>query len=336
MRVLRNYIELCRLHMLGLGIQCVVGALTVTGASLPVAAFAPLFAVHAITIAWGFAHNDYNDYELDRLAPALQNRVLVRGDVSRPAALKLVLVLLGLSVLLTYAMWPGPVPLSLYVVVALCVVAYNRYSKRFAGSDLLFATGGSTLIILGAATVLPGHDLGQLPRLTWLVFAISFIDHINFNAVLGGIKDVVTDKAQHCNTLACRNIAVADDGTMMVGVAFRITALAGTALMIGLSLLPFTWASYPSYAWQIALCVMFAAATLYYTYRFVSMERHDRDIIEKLARQREMAAKSLMLCMWTSWIGPLWTLIIFAVPATSFLLFNTLMNGNPFRLPKDF
>lgn len=336
LRVARNYLELCRLHMLGLAVQCIVGALTVVGADLPYDTFAPLFIVHALTIAWSFVHNDYSDYEFDRTVPALSNRVLVRGDISRRAALNLALTLFGLSVLITILSWPGLLPVGILIVIAMFIVAYNRYSKQFAGADLLFAAGGSLLLILGAVTVLPEQNLKLLPPLTWLVFAIAFIDHINFNGVLGGIKDVVSDREQGCNTLACRNVNIDDAGKMTISPQFRFAALFGGVAITVLSFWPFFWADYPSSIWQITLCVIFATLNLYYTYRFLGIERHDRDVIEKIARQREMAAKSLMLCMIIGWIGLTWAAIVFFVPTVSFALFNAIMNGHPFRLPESF
>ena len=335
-RNVKNYLELVRLHMLGLGVQCVVGALTVVGANLPYEAFAPLFAVHALTIAWGFAHNDYSDYEIDRHVPALRNRVIVRGDISRHAALSLTVIIFALSALVTILSWPGLLPISILILLAAFVVAYNRYSKTFAGSDLLFAAGGSLLLILGAVTVLPDQDLRLLPPITWVVVAISFIDHINFNAVLGGIKDVVSDKQHNCNTLACRNIDIDETGKMTISRRFRFAALAGGVAMTALAFWPFFWATYPSSSWQIALCAVFAGLNLYHTYRFVNIDRHDRNVIEKIARQREMAAKSLMLGMLVVWIGLSWTAIVFFVPAVSFAVFNAIMNGHPFRLPEGY
>ena len=70
-QTIRNYLELCRIQFAGFGILCVVGAMTVVGAELTLMQFLPLFAVHVLTIAWSFAHNDYCDYEIDRHGEAI-------------------------------------------------------------------------------------------------------------------------------------------------------------------------------------------------------------------------------------------------------------------------
>lgn len=336
LKTARNYLELCRLHIWGFGVQCVLGALTVVGDALTVAQFVPLFAVNAITIAWSFVHNDYSDYELDIHAPDLARRVLVRGDISRQAALRAAIVLFGTSAIITYLSWPGLMPIGILMLIALLIVLYNRYSKMFLGADFVFATAGSLLCVLGAVAIIPTHDLRLLPALTWIVFAISFIDHLNFNAVLGGVKDALSDKKQGCDTIACRNIEVDDDGCMRISVGFKAMALLGSLLIIALVFLPFTVFSYPSNPWQIGLLIVFSGLTLFHTYEFVNMERHDRDIIAQVARKREMASKSLLVCMLAIWIGVSWTIFLLVIPMLFFVIFSVVMYGHPFRLPAEY
>lgn len=333
---LRSYLELCRVHVCGLGMLCVVGGLTVAGESLSGMQFLLLYLMHVLTIAWSFAHNDYCDYELDRQAPDLQRRVLVRGDVSHAEALALVLALFVTTLLVAVICWPGWQPASILLVIAGCILAYNKVSKSFIGADVLFAAGGSLFVLLGAAAVIRDHTLANVPALTWIVFALSFIDHLVFNAIHGGLKDVVTDGKQGCITVACAGAAVDDDGRLTFRPLFKAAAWAGNIALIALYFLPVLAFDHPWTAWQLALMAAASAAMLFHTWQLFEQRRFDRRNIETVTRQRELASKAVLMCLMFSWAGWFWVLVIVALPGILYLVLNTVMNGHPFRLPQEF
>lgn len=333
MQSIRNYLELCRIQYAGFGILCVIGAMTVVGENLTFSDFIPLFAVHVLTIAWSFAHNDYCDFEIDRLSENVDGRVLVRGDISRQSALRFAGIIFGLSLAITVTSWPGVVPVGLLVGIAALIVLYNRISKRFVGTDVLFATAGMLFCILGAVSEIPNHDVRLMPALTWIVVAITFLDLLNFNAVLGGFKDLVSDRDQGCKTLAGKFIQVDSSGRIVVDVAFKFATMLGTLMMIALIFLPFLVVSFPSTKWQIGAMLVLSAMTIFYTYKFINVRQFDRNVIGEFAGKREFASNLLRLCMFVTWIGLGWTLYLMATGAAILIVFNTLIHGHPFRAP---
>ena len=333
---IRNYLELCRIQYAGFGILCVIGAMTVVGEELTWMQFLPLFAVHVLTIAWSFAHNDYCDYEIDRHGEDLSRRVIVRGDISRRSALIFAMVIFATSLFITVIAWPGLLPAGLLIMIGALVVLYNRVSKRFVGTDALFATAGMLFVVLGAVSAIPDHDPTLIPALTWIVVAITFLDLFNFNAVLGGFKDLVSDKEQGCRTLAGKFTEVDSDGRLTVSTGFKVVAMSGTLLMIALIFLPFLVLPYPSIQWQIEAMAFLGVVTVFYTWKFLNVRQFDRELIGELAGKREFASNMLRLFMFVSWIGIIWTLYLMAMGAAILVLFNVFIYGHPFRTPSAY
>ncbi len=336
MRTIRNYLELCRIQFAGFGILCVIGAMTVVGERLTFAEFVPLFAVHVLTIAWSFAHNDYCDFEVDRLGEDLSRRVIVRGDISRSSALVFAIVVFSLSTVVTLVSWPGFLPVGLLIGIAVLIISYNIISKRFLGTDVLFATAGMLFVLLGAVSIIPNHDAGLIPTLTWIVVAITFLDLLNFNAVLGGFKDLVSDQAQGCKTLAGKFVQVDDQGSIIVSAGFKVATMFGTLMMIALVFSPFIVLQYPSQVWQIGAMLVLSTMTIFYSWKFVSVRRFNREAIGELAGKREFASNLLRLTMFVSWIGIHWTMYLMGIGAAILVLSNVAIYGHPFRTPSAY
>lgn len=336
MRTIRNYLELCRIQFAGFGILCVVGAMTVVGEKLTFAEFVPLFTVHVLTIAWSFAHNDYCDYEFDCRGEDLGRRVIVRGDISRSSALIFAIVVFGLSMVVTIISWPGVLPVGLLSGIALLIISYNIISKRFLGTDVLFATAGMLFVVLGAVSIIPNHDVRLIPALAWIVVAITFLDLLNFNAVLGGFKDLVSDQAQGCKTLAGKFVKVNGHGRIVVSSGFKIVTMFGTLMMIALVFLPFIVLPYRSEVWQIGAMLVLSSLTIFYSWKFVSVRRFNREEIGEIAGKREFASNLLRLTMFVNWIGISWTLYLMGIGAAILVSFNVVIYGHPFRTPSAY
>ena len=335
-RTIRNYLELCRIQFAGFGVLCVIGAMTVVGEKLTLAQFVPLFVVHALTIAWSFAHNDYCDYQVDRHGEDLTRRVIVRGDISRPAALVFAVIVFGLSLGITILSWPGLLPAGLLCAIAALIVLYNRISKRFVGTDVLFATAGVLFIILGAVSIIPNQDIHRIPPLTWIVVAFTFLELLNFNAVFDGFKDLVSDRAQGCKTFAVMFVQVDGDGSITVSTGFKTFTLLGTFTMIALIFMPFFSLSYPSEPWQIAAMLVLSSMTIFYTWKSVNVRQFDREAIGETSLKREFASNLLRLTMLVTWIGVSWALCLMATSATILILFNIWIYGHPYRSPNAY
>jgi len=232
--------------------------------------------------------------------------------------------------------WPGWQPVTILILIAGCILAYNKVSKSFIGADLLFAAGGSLFVPLGAAAVAPDHTLANAPALTWIIFTLSFIDHLVFNAIYGGLKDVVTDRKHGCNTIACAGVVVDDEGRLMFRPGFKAAAWAGNIALVVLYFLPVLAFDHPWNTWQLVLMAAASAMMLFHISQLFALRRFDRRDIETITRQRELASKAVLMCLMFSWIGWFWFVVVVALPGVLHLVLNTVMNGHPFRLPQEF
>lgn len=140
--------------------------------------------------------NDIVDLPLDRANPARSNYPLVSGDISLATAYFIVLSQIPIAAAVVYwqvaSRWAyGAMALALGMMTI-----YNVWGKRSAfpiSMDIIQGAGFSALALYGAALV------GELTRLSWLVFALGVIWMVIVN-FLGGLRDLRGDFAFGVNT----------------------------------------------------------------------------------------------------------------------------------------
>lgn len=335
MKRLRAWGELCRAEYWGFAVTAPLGALTIAGTGLTPGPFIALLLINMMTVAWGFAHNDYCDLALDRRSADKQTRALVRGDITPRAVLVLTLALIGASLLLALWLWGATLPLALLALALAATAAYNAWGKRFPGGDIFYALAGASLFLMGALTAVPGHDPGALPLLAWLLFLVQLLNHFYFNAINGGVKDADADRAAGVPTLAARAIAVAD-GHMTVAPAFRYATLTGAGTIVALCLATFAVADFPWYAWQPLAVALPGARSLWLTYRLLGLAQHDRAAIGRLLVEREMTTTAMIMLLYPALIGWAWLLVLIAVPMAGHALAHTWLHGGRPGLPDDY
>ena len=64
------------------------------------------------------------------------------------------------------------------------------YGKKFIGSDSLIALSGAIAILFGSYMISPD---GNLSIFTWSFFILEFSQYFFGNAVVGGLKEVVSE-----------------------------------------------------------------------------------------------------------------------------------------------
>lgn len=332
---LRAWGELCRVEYLGFAVTAPLGALTVAGAELAPGPFAALLLINMMTVAWGFAHNDYCDLDLDCRSADKQTRALVRGDITPRAVLVLTLALIAASLLLALWLWGTTPALALLASALAATAAYNAWGKRFPGGDLFYALAGASLFALGASTAVPGHDPTALPLLAWLLILVQLLNHFYFNAINGGVKDADADRAAGVPTLAARAIVV-EEGHMSVAPAFRRATLAGAGAIAALCLATFALADFPWYGWQPVAVGLLGARSLWLTHRLLALGRHDRAAIAQLLVEREMTTTGMILLIYPALIGWAWLLALIAVPMAGYALAHAWLHDGRAGLPDDY
>ncbi|MBN2449851.1 MAG: UbiA prenyltransferase family protein [Lentisphaeria bacterium] len=331
LRTAREFCRLARLEGGGFSVVAVFGALAVQGGSLPITLAAGLFCVNLLFLLGACVHNDLADMEVDRQAEKLSTRPLVKGLISRQAAALLWGSCWLGALLLARLLTPRPTAIVMLVAAMGFAFLYNRFSKRFSGSDLFFACSAALLCLYGSRTAGAQAPLGGAPHtLLAAVVGIVFLDHLVFNALEGGLKDLGSDAHAGASTLVRRFLAADRNGRLHFTRAGRVFFLGLKACSVGLALLPSAVAGTPVYAWQVVALGATAGLTLALTGQLVCGQASDRRRIFRLTLMQETACRTLVPLMLARVAGPEWTLLLVLIPLLWFLVTNPLLNGSLF------
>ena len=281
MMMLRDYIELTRLFNMGLtAVAPVLGALSMWDVgSLELWRLCVLFLIGSMSHIYGFVINDVIDIRLDKLSKDLSARPLVRGSITRRAAVifavscmigSFLLSLVFFSDMFRYLVLAG----ILFIAYFLATV-YNIASKKYPGMDLVLASAIFFFILFGAWTI------GTPTTLAYIVALIGGIQVLFMNMINGAIKDIDHDKQGSANTVAIRLGARVQAGTMVLPLSFKSTGYLIEVIRIVLVFLPFVILGLSASLWQVALLVVLSLATFYSIYRLFSIKTFDRAKIRK-------------------------------------------------------
>jgi 4-hydroxybenzoate polyprenyltransferase len=281
MMMLRDYIELTRLFNMGLtAVAPVLGALSMWDVgSLELWRLCVLFLIGSMSHIYGFVINDVIDIRLDKLSKDLSARPLVRGSITRRAAVifaiscmigSFLLSLVFFSDMFRYLVLAG----ILFIAYFLATV-YNIASKKYPGMDLVLASAIFFFILFGAWTI------GAPTNLAYIVALIGGIQVLFMNMINGAIKDIDHDKQGSANTVAIRLGARVQAGTMVLPLSFKSTGYLIEVIRIVLVFLPFVILGLSASLWQVALLVVLSLATFYSIYRLFSIKTFDRAKIRK-------------------------------------------------------
>lgn len=322
---LRPWLQLCRVEYAAFGYVALLGALAVRGSALPASLAALLLFSNVLFVCWTFAHNDLCDVDVDRKNAELEDRVLVRGALSRRAVSRFVLVTCGLSLAAPLLLLPDARAVAWLLLATVLAMVYDVVSKRVLGADLLFAASAASLALFGAVAA------GGNSRAALLVAAIVFVEHLFFNAIEGGLKDVVSDRAAGVDTVAGRLVAV-DGESLAPSLAFRALAL---ALKTTSAALAFAIVDHGSTAQWILLAFVVASG-LGFSAKLTSMRRYDWPAMARLLIPIEMASRSLIPVALADRIGWGWVAALFGVPAIWYLSLARAVHAREQLVPRRF
>ena len=332
---IKEYLRLTRLEYSGFSCVVVIGALTVKGSALEFTDAVLLFFLNVLTLIWAFVHNDYCDYEIDRRSKVLLERPLVKGTVSRKAALNIVVICVVINLMIALLVIKNIALAVILVASIILSIFYNAFSKEITGADFFYAASATLLVLFGALAVTDQKSVHELGPLTWIMLAIQFSDHFFFNAVEGGLKDVDNDSRQEAKTLASRSV-IRQGHEMRVSRTFRACFLLLKMMTVFLVFTPFVFFELPYYFWQLLALGVLSAASVFYTVKILDVNLHDRRAVGRYALKQELACKSLIPIMLSAFIGLPWVAFLILVPFIWFNLFNYLLYGKLFALPESF
>lgn len=327
---LRELGKLARLEGGGFAVAALFGAFAAGGA-LEAPLVAGIFGVHLLFLLGGCIHNDLVDADVDRQAPKLKERPLVKGTISRRQAVGATLLCYLGCLLLAWSLAPSVLVVGVLAAAIGGALLYNWFSKRLFGADLFFSVSASLLCIYGGLTAVSSG--GTLGGTVWAIAAIVLIDHLFFNALEGGLKDFENDGRVGAPTIAHYAFR-ASGGTRRLAPGAKAFFLALKVASVLLVYLPFFAFGCPFWAWQLVALGVASAVTLVATWQFLGIDPFDQKRIGRLTRMQELACRTFVPLLLARVAGVGWMAVLILAPVVWYLVFNFALHGRLFSNPK--
>lgn len=283
----------------------------------------PVFFIGLLAHIYGFAFNHYNDAELDRRNPDLNERPLVNGVITKKHALVYIISVLFLALILTIIFFFDIIVILVFSIGILLATIYDVYSKKIPGMDFVLAASITTSAIFGSVTVSLNFT-----SLAYIIWVLAFIQTINLNLIAGGIKDIENDQMGKCKTAAIRLGVKVENGIFHASISFIILAFIFGISYAILSLIPFLLNIIDYYDWQLLLVI---ALNIFYLY-ILSKMLISRPFVRKDIRKNVVISyninwtiKPVILMSVTLWSIILILLPIFGLIGSNVLLYRTIL-----------
>jgi len=277
-RLFISYSRLFRLSgLIGFSMTPIFGALSLVqiGVQVNLLSLFLLLLIGVFKTIHGSVMNDFFDIEVDRLSQDPNKRPLVSGDISKNT----VIVIALMTVIFTFEIFFGyfyrnqpSFYYALFFIIIAAVVGniYNKYGKRFVGSDFLVGFAEGIFVLIGAYLVSPD---GQLSIFTWVIFLLVFNQYLFMNMIVGGMKD-----ADHDFLIGVKNVAIktgvllTKDKEIHLPINFIIIGLIIRFISAFLVFLPFIFYKVFFELWEIAIILLVVGMVLLLTFKLFNLK----------------------------------------------------------------
>lgn len=325
---LKEYAKLIRLpSSLGLSVIAVIGALSVKGVNLEILPFILLLLMGVIFNIFGFVLNDYMDVKIDERSKELSERPLVKGTISRRAALMIVISCLIILFTIALIFFRGVLPISILIVFVVLAIFYDTFSKKLAGSEIFLSGAMASFCLFGAVAVLDNiRGLHEVGSLTWVVVAVMFIYVFIMNVMEGNLKDVENDRKAGAITLPVY-LGAKTTGKMYVPMSFKAIIICLKSILVVLIFIPFIFLDLMFWFWQILLLIVLAIGMLWSMIKMLNMRSFDKEKLGRYGRRHGVLSYFVFPFMLMEFIGVEWTIFLILFPIPWPLLFNYILYG---------
>ena len=331
--VVTDYLRLIRLPgALGIALTPVFGAISLVIISLSV--LLPLLLIGFFSKIYGFVLNDYMDVSVDRLSKELSQRALVKGTVSKHAALLILLVCFFAAYLAIFIFFYRNTPTFFYGLICIILadvlgLIYNIYGKRFVGSDFFIALAEAFLFLFGAFMV---FETGALGVLTWVLFILIILQVFYENAIEGGLKDVDHDFLRGVKNIALvSGVRVTEDKNVFIPLHFQLIGIGVGVLSVFVLFVPFIFYNIHYELWQISVLIVIVAVVLIQSIRMLLMKHFDRNKLRRLISSGLFFRYSIVPILLVSFVGVLYAVVLIMLPLVWYLFFSVLIGEKLFE-----
>ena len=307
--LIREYGKLARIHSAVLsGLAPVLGALSVGYLELDVISI--LFLVGFCTHIFGFVFNEYMDIDIDKRSKLLKDKPLVKGTISKSAALLfaysaiiLGYLLLGYLMMLQHAIaWFA---LIFYTIAWSSIGIYDLTSKYARGSDVFLALWTGSLCLFGGFAV-----TSSPPYLLFIIAALAFLQLFVQN-ILAGLKDLAQDKLGSGTSTPLRMGAVVRSRRLKVPWKFQVLIYGFKIIHLFFVFIPFIFYWLGFNLVQIFLTFLLLLINFLLVFRMFNSPVYNRNNLMRLIGLHELLSYSVV---------PIMFLGIIDVPTIFFLL----------------
>jgi len=258
---------------------------------------------------FGCALNDYFDLELDKMRGTVSNRPLIKGTISKKAALAFSYgTALGVFILATL-ITRSLLALAVLGSSVILVWAYNSFGKNFLGGGILMPAATFSFCLFGALSVSPAMTFKTVPPIAFIVCVLFFIQvHLGYNLVYSMTH---LNMNQHNARVGSNTIAIAlglkaKDGRLIMPLNFMAYVSAVQIIHIALVLwaylelgLNVSYGGIPVWVMMLPLFV----GKLYSFIRYLTLDSLDLDYIWRIRHIQEFCSYTLIPVMSLSIIG---------------------------------
>jgi len=326
-----DYLRLMRIQLTGgMSLPLIYGAISVNNLSFSV--IGPLLIIGVLSGIYAFVLNDYFDIDVDKLSKDLSERSLVKGTVSKKAALAIIILCFVFAYVTVFIFFyknhilffKG---LSILIVADVFAFIYNRFGKRLIGSDFLLALAQSLYILFAALMSLKDGNPGML---TWVLFVLVFIQLLFMNAISGGLKDADHDYLMNVKNIALASgVKVTQDKKVIIPISFKAFGLFLRFFSAFLIFVPYVFYGMNYEIWQMILLIIFVVILLYVSVAMVNIKIFDRNKLRKILVIQLFMWYSILPIMLVSVVGFLYAFILIIFPLAWYIIFSIIIGEKP-------
>lgn len=287
-----------------------------------------IFIIGILMHIFEFVLNEYIDVDVDRRAPDLADKPLVKGAISTSAALGVVIISVVLPFILTLLFF-----FSLWSVILLILAfefgaIYDIYGKKFAGSDFALALWIFFFCLFGASIVSTNFS-----NILYLVAALGFFQILFNNAIEGGLKDIDHDAVAGAKTLANALGAKVRNKKTIISNTFKIASytiklghISIIILLVYFGVMAFsTVYDYLQFILVIALLFIM----LYTLQKFLTEKIFRRSRLKRIFSIHEIATYFIAPILLLQLLGGMTVLSLLLIPLIWYIGLNLVLYGRP-------
>jgi 4-hydroxybenzoate polyprenyltransferase len=325
---LKEYGRLIRLpSSLGISIIGGIGALSVKGNNVNILPLVVLLLIGVIVNIYGYVLNDYMDVSFDKQSKELYERPLVKGTISKKAALTIIFTCLIVIFIIPTFFFRSILLIFILMISIVLGTFYDMFCKRIVCAEFFLAGAMASFCLFGAVAVSSDlKDLFGLGSLTWIVITIMFLYVLIMVSLEGNFKDVETDRKTGAVTLPIF-LGVRTSNLMNVPLCYKLLLIFIKVILIFLIFTPFIFLEYSYWNWQIFILVILSFGMIWSMIMIFNQQKFDKEKIALNSRRHGIISYFVFPFLLINFVGFEWAIFLTLYPLIWPLLFNYILYG---------